>query len=520
MTSQKRGFIKTFEELITDTDSSTKHLKILIVGTEAAPYASAGGFASVLGYLTRALADLGHDVRLFIPKYGHIDEDKYKIQLIHKGLRVPTDDEENKYLICNVKEAGKPVGVPIYFLENQEYYEKRANIYGYSDDSTRWALLSRGVLEFIRTEKWVPDLLHSNDWHTGLVSNYLETTYHKDPILSEVSTLFTIHNINFQGQFDHKNVQELDLDDGRSAVATFFSNRLNNQNFMRRGILYSDVVNTVSKTYAKEVLTSEYGEGLDKLLLEVKGKFFGIVNGLDYDEFNPKTDKLIEKNYDINSIDLRVVNKKALQKEFDLPINPEIPVMGYVGRLDHQKGLDLLLDTLSHVLTEYETQFVMVGSGDSSLTQRFHDLKCAFPKQVGVHSYFNATLPRLIYAGSDITFNPSRFEPCGLTQLEAMRYGAIPIVRSVGGLADTVENFDSVAQSGTGFVFKDFNEFALYGQIARALELYCHKKAWKQLQKNAMKEDYSWKTSAKEYVRLYELAASFNTKYSKDNVSA
>jgi starch synthase len=492
--------------------SSSEKLKILIIGAEAAPYATVGGFSSVLAYLSRELKSLGHDVRLFIPKFGFIDEGEYKSDTCITGLRVPTDDDTNSELICNVKCVEDEYGVITYMLENKEYYEKRANVYGYVDDPTRFALLSRGALEFIKTEEFVPDVIHANDWHTGLLANYLKTYYKKDPVLESIATVFTIHNLKFQGNFDHTNVTELDYDDGKSAVTSFFSPRLNNLNFMRRGILYNDVVNTVSRNYSREILTAEYGEGLDRLLLEVRGKLFGIVNGLDYDEFDPALDNLIEQNFDIDSLEKRAPNKVALQKEFDLPVDEDALLLGFVGRLDYQKGIDLMIKTLRHAFPDYKTQFVQVGGGDGGLTQMLKDLKRDFPDQVGIHPFPNFTLPRLIFAGSDCILYPSRFEPCGIVQMEAMRYGAIPIVREVGGLADTVENFDTLKAEGNGFVFKNFSEYALFGQIVRAVELFKNKELWAKLQRNAMESDFSWGHSAREYEKLYDRAISFKNK--------
>ncbi len=487
-------------------------MKVLMVATEAAPYAAVGGSSSVIGYLSKALDKIGHEVAVFIPKFGFLDEEKYKVSLVYEGLKVPTDDESNPYLVCNVKQAGDSGNVKVYFLENQEYYEKRANVYGYSDDPTRWALLSRGAIEFIKTGIFVPDVIHTNDWHTGIVSNYLKTVYKKDPVISKIASIFTIHNLQFQGTFDHRHVSELDFDDGKSPVANFFADRLNHQNFMRRGILYSDAVNTVSKTYSREILTPQYGEGLDRLLLEVKSKLFGIINGLDYDEFNPETDNLIEQNYSIKTIKDRECNKEALQKEFDLPVKPDVLLLGFVGRLDYMKGVDLLVRTLYPVLKDYDVQFVQVGGGDGNLSAMLQELKNAFPKSVGIHPYPNFTLPRLFFSGCDCVVCPSRFEPCGIVQIEAQRYGSVPIVRKVGGLADTVENFNSLTGDGTGFVFTDFDEFSLFGQIVRAVELYKNKPLWSKLIHNAMKSDFSWQYSAKEYDKLYERAKSFKNK--------
>lgn len=504
---------KATQPLVASAKQSTlkrapKCKKILLVGAECSPYATIGGFASVIGYLSRSLNAIGNDVRVFIPKFGFIDEEKYEIKTVYSGLKVPTGDEFVPEVICNVKSTTQN-GLTVYFLENQEYYEKRANVYGYSDDPTRWALLSRGVLEFIKTKIFVPDVIHTNDWHTGLVSNYIKTVYKKDPLLSKIATVYTIHNLQFQGNFNHKHVSEMDFDDGKSPVASFFSEQLNKQNFMKRGIIYSDAVNTVSRTYSKEILTPEFGEGLDKLLLELKSKLFGIVNGLDYDEFNPATDNLIEKNYNLSTIEDRYENKKALQKEFDLEVTENSLVIGFVGRLDWMKGVDLIINTMYNLLRNYDIQFVQVGGGDGSIVEALQKLKAEFPDRVGIHPYPNFTLPRMLFAGCDCILYPSRFEPCGIVQIEAMRYGSIPIVRKVGGLADTVENFDSLEGTGNGFVFKDFNEFALYGEVVRAQEIFKNKSLWQSLITNAMQSDFSWEFSAREYERLYERASTF-----------
>ncbi|MEA2020340.1 MAG: glycogen/starch synthase [Patescibacteria group bacterium] len=495
-------------------------LRILMVAPECTPYANVGGFSRVLGYLSRELRGLGVDARVFMPKFGQIDEDKYKMEMVLEGLEVPTGVEggERDVLVCNVKKHQAPGGAPVYFLENMEYYEKRANVYGYSDDPVRWALLSRGALEFLRhndgarfpaDRDWLPHVIHCNDWETGHIPNYLRTVYGNDPRLQGIATIFTIHNLQYQGMFDHRNVSELDYDDGRSAIAPFFSDRLPKQNFMRRGIIYSDVVNTVSKTYAKEILTPEYGEGLDRLLLEVRSKLFGVLNGIDYDEFNPKTDKLIEENYDIRSLSKRVENKLALQEEFDLPQDEDIFVTGFVGRLADQKGLDLIFKTFWPFLKNFDAQFVQVGGGDGHCIETLKKMKKDFPDKIGIHPMANFTLPRLIFSGSDVMLFPSKFEPCGITQLEAMRYGSIPIAREVGGLADTVRDFDSKTGKGTGFTFKGYDKWEFFAQVVRAYETFHYSEVWRGLMRQAMQADFSWTASAKGYIDLYQKAIHF-----------
>ena len=487
-------------------------LKILMVLPEVFPYASVGGISRAGAHLAKELVSMGHDVRLIMPKYGMIDEEQYQMELVVEGLKVRTDgEEEARELICNVK-THTIDGVRAYFLENKEYYEQRANVYGYNDDPIRFALLSRGALEFLRHSEWKPDIVHAHDWQTGAVPNYLKTIYSKSRDLAGVATVFTIHNLFYQGMFDHRQVSELDFDDGRSPVASLFSARLKRQNFMKRGIIYADLVNTVSETYAREILTPEYGEGLEKLLLEVRTKLFGVVNGIDYEEFNPADDPLVPVNYDANHLGDRVKNKIALQKEFGLPVDEKKFVVGMVSRLTEQKGIEILLEALPHLLAEIDFQFIVVGGGEGRYIEGFRDLQKQFPKKVGVHLMPNFTLPRLVFSGADALCVPSRFEPAGLSQLEAMRYGCIPIVRRTGGLADTVADFSAAVEEGTGFVFDEYDPWAFYGAVVRGAEAFRYPRVWEKLVKRAMSTDFSWKASAKRYVELYRKAIQFKNR--------
>lgn len=493
-----------------DKQKKVPKLKILMVAAEVAPYASVGGISRVIPQLAKALIAKGHDVRVFMPKFGSIDEEKYSLEMEISNLEVPTGSEENKFLICNVKKHQLPNSPVTYFLENQEYYEKRANVYGYSDDPRRWALLSRGTLEFLKNSDWTPDIIHANDWQTGLISNYLKTAYKKDEKISNIVPVFTIHNLSHQGMFDHRNVSDLDFDDGKSSIPHFFSKRINQLNFLRRGIMYSDIINTVSEKYALEILTPELGEGLDRLLMEVRSKLLGITNGIDTNEYDPSSDQLIPNNYSVDNPEERYLNKIALQKEFGLSQDKNIPIIGYVGRLDSQKGLDLMFEILWPLLTLYESvQFVEVGGGYGNYVEALKKLAKNFPRQVGIHPMPNFTLPRLVFAGADMVLFPSKFEPCGIVQMEAMRYGAVPIVRATGGLADTVDNFDPLTQSGTGFVFKNFSKWEFFAQVVRALEVYNHKATWADLVKRAMSEDFSWHKAAQKYEQLYQKGLKF-----------
>jgi len=489
---------------------SKKHLKVLFIASEAAPYAQAGGLGEVMYSLPKALREIGVDARIFIPKYGSIDsQKKYNLKTIYQHLEVPTGDEKAPYLFCNIKffQPRNEKEAPVYFLENMEYYEKRANIYDYSDDSVRFGLLSRGVLEFLeKNSDWQPDILNCLDWQAGYCVNFLKTKYQGSQKLKNLTVVFSIHNLYHQGTFDHKLVSELDFDDGKSEIPSFFSERFSKINAMKRGVIYSDVVNTVSETYSREILSPEYGEGLNKLLLEVKEKLFGILNGIDYDFWNPKTDKLIYKNYTSSTVHRKEDNKIALQKEFNLPLKKNVPVISMVSRLDEQKGIDLVLEAIHHLLKEVSFQFVLVGGGSERYTKPLLELKEKYPKKIGIFLLPNFTLPHLVFAGADVILCPSRFEPCGVTHLQAMKYGTVPLVRKTGGLADTVENFNPASDSGYGFVFENYNSWCFFKEVVRALENFKHKKVWERLQKRVMELDFSWKESARKYLELYKRA--------------
>lgn len=511
VTTKGGSIINKVEDLLSPrakTKETDQAQKILIVGAEVTPYANEGGISRVLAYLATALGRLGHDVRIFMPKFGSIDAKEYQLEMVYSGLKVPTDNEEKPFLMCNVKKHQIPGRPLVYFLENREYYELRANVYGYYDDEIRWALLSRGVLEFLKCcSDWMPDVIHANDWQTGWVPNYLKTTYSNEPVLENIATLFTMHNLSYQGMFDHRNVSDLDYDDGRSHIVDFFNPRMKKLNFMRRGIIYSDLTNTVSPTYAKEILKPEFGEGLDRLLTEMRSKVNGVLNGIDYYDYNPATDKLVPHNYDLYTLEKRSLNKRALQDEFDLKVDPNIPIIGYVGRLaQHQKGLELLFELLPHLLKIYNVQFVMVGGADGFVIDQVRMVQEEFPNMVGAHLMFEENLPRLVFSGADFITVPSRFEPCGLPQMEGMRYGAVPIVHKTGGLADSVHNFSREIDEGFGFVFEDYDVYSYFATIIRALETFRDKQTFRKLQKRAMQQDNSWEARADSYVRLYEKA--------------
>lgn len=479
-----------------------KPLRVLFVTTEAAPFAKVGGLGEVLRALPEAMRKLGCDARVFLPKYGVIDAKEFHMKLIMERLRVVSKEEDpNGLLVSNVLEhIGKDKSVA-YFLENMECFEKRANIYGYVDDTMRFVLLSRAALEFVKRSKWKPDFIIANDWMAGFVPNLMKTEYKDDPTLKGIGVVFCIHNLRNQGTFDAAFVSEMDADYGRETISPFFSN-MKYLNGMRRGILYADEIVTVSPTYAQEILSPEYGEKLEGVLQERRRNLVGILNGIDDERFDPATDPLIAVHYDAHHVDTRAKNKVVLQRRFGLREEKDMMVIGYNGRLDEQKGLSLIEEIMRPLLDNLSFQFVVLGDGATEYKKFFKKLEEDYPGRVGTCLEYDEELPRVIYAGADAILMPSRFEPAGLVQLEAMRYGAIPIVRKTGGLADTVFDFDPHHGKGTGFVFEKFDPQALMITMVRAHESYRNKREWARLVERAMAQDFSWKNSARKYMAL------------------
>jgi starch synthase len=494
--------------------------KVLFVSAEVAPFSSVGGLSQVAYFLPRALFKKGLDLRIFTPKYGTISEKKFALRTVVENLEVPTGEGPNSpyptKLICNVKtlaetKKSEPI---IYFLENMEYFEKRANVYGYSDDHIRFALMSQGALQFVKTGYFIPEIIHGNDWHSGYLIDYLRQKYANCPKFKKIATIFSIHNL-YQGNFDFKHASEMDFDDGKSQLAPFYSERFFKQNSLKRGIIYADLVNTVSETYAREMQTEEYGNGLHLLFKELRGKLYGVLNGLDYADFNPATDKIIKKNYSLANLSDRRENKIDLQKQFNLKIDPNIPILAFEGRLDEQKGLELIMETIDFLLSELEVQFVILGIGDNKYREFFDDLEKRYPEKVGTHLIRDFVLPRKIFAGADIILLPSKYEPGGIIAMEALRYGCIPVVRATGGLSDIVADFDTQKISGTGFTFKKFTREGFLVAVVRALETYKNKAVWQKIMREGMRQDFSWNKVAEKYANLYQRA----TKFRKESLS-
>ncbi|MDO8516145.1 MAG: glycogen/starch synthase [bacterium] len=486
-----------------------RKLKVLFVASEAAPFAKVGGLGEVMYSLPRALREIGHDARVMIPRYGTVDRDRSGLTMVHEGVAVPTGGETPP-LICNVLKHEEEGVSFTYFLENEEYYEKRANVYGYADDPIRWLLLSRGTLEFLKVSDWVPDIIIANDWQAGFIPNLLHTDYAHDPALDSIATGFVIHNLSHQGMFDHHFVSEMNYDAGQSLVSDMFSPRLLQLNPMRRGIMHADIILTVSPTYAKEILTKEFGEGLNDLLAERRTRLFGVINGIDYDHLDPTTDQYIAAPFTTKTASRRAKNKRALQNHFGLHQNDKSFLIGIVSRMDHQKGFDLIMDIANPLFRETDIQLLVLGSGDNKYRLFFKELSEKYPGRVAGHFEFDPVLPRSIFAGSDAILIPSAFEPSGLTQMEAMRYGCIPIARETGGLADTIIDYDGELDIGDGFLFEAFDSWALFAAIIRARETHRHPDIWHELIVRAMEKDFSWIQSAKEYERHFMEAIEYH----------
>jgi starch synthase len=393
--------------------------------------------------------------------------------------------------------------VPVYFIDSEPYLQ-REKLYGYGDDGERFILFCRAALEAVRRLDWAPDIIHCHDWHTAIITNWMKTLYRDDPFFAHSATVYTIHNLAYQGIFGYRILEVAGVAEEGFLYAEL-PELANVVDLMGRGIHYADVVSTVSPRYAREILTPEFGERLDPVLRERKDRLYGILNGIDTQAFDPAADKTLAANYDAFSLERRPANKRALQELAHLPVSERTPLIAIISRLTDQKGFDLF-DQVAIPLIEQGVQLVVSGTGDQHYHSMFQRLAARYPQQVSIHLTFNVEMSQKMYAGSDMLLMPSRFEPCGLTQMLAMRYGSIPIVHCTGGLADTVQEFDPAHDTGNGFSFPRYDPFHLFAAVMRALEVYQFPQVWQGLMQRAMLADYSWDASAEQYVALYRRA--------------
>lgn len=473
-------------------------MKILFVSAEVDPYAKTGGLADVAGSLPKELSLLGHDIRVVMPKYGTIKEETSYVC----DLPVEMGDRKETCVIKSISMLDKNQrNIPVYFIENYHYFN-REGIYCYSDDAERFILLCKTALEMLPVLDFKPDIIHCNDWHTGPLCLLLKEKYCLLDFYRNIATVYTIHNLEYQGNFgsDVTRYMNIETDYFNSEKAEFYGMF----SFMKCGLIYADIINTVSKQYAQEILTSAYGERMEGVLSKRENDLFGIVNGISYDEFDPARNKELYFNYDSENPGQKKLNKYALQDFLKL-CRSDAPMLGIVTRLTGQKGLELLLGCIDDIIEKKNVQLVVLGLGDAYYHNAFLDLQNKYPQNVSANFVFDAELAKKIYSSCDMFIMPSRFEPCGLGQIISLRYGTIPVVRATGGLAETVIDYDRNPKTGNGFTFSEFSVRECRNAIERVIKLYLeHPKIWSKLVKRALDSDYSWKKPSLAYLELYK----------------
>ena len=482
-------------------------MKAIFITSEAAPFAKTGGLADVSGALPGQLLKAGCDIAVITPYYRQTAQGDFDIIPTGKKISVEIRGTTITGEILSGHLPGSQA--PVYFIRQENYYD-RDGLYGlpegdYRDNCERFVFFARAALETIKTFNWDVDIVHCNDWQSALVPIYLATAQKHDPALARIATLFTVHNLAYQGLFWHYDMDLMGLD--WSLFTPQYLEFYGNVNLLKGAMLFSDMINTVSKRYAKEIQTAEFGCGLEGVLKNRNKDLVGIVNGIDYDVWNPATDALIPANFDINKIDGKTKCKKALQKKCGLPTS-DAPLVGFIGRLAEQKGLDIIAEVIDKIMA-LDLQMVVLGTGEQKYHELLTEMAKKYPKKLSANITFNNTLAHEIEAGCDMFLMPSRYEPCGLNQLYSLKYGTVPIVRATGGLADTVRNCQAAklkVGDATGFAFKAYTGAALLKTLKSALKVYADHRAWKMLMHNSMKQDWSWSRSAHEYLKLYKKA--------------
>ena len=482
-------------------------LRLALAASELTPFAKTGGLADVLLGLGRWLGRPpeqggGPDVRIFVPFYDKIAKSGVEVLALPAAqdleVRFP-----NRTLRFGIQEGRLPQSdVAVYFVDCPELYG-RDGIYTEDDDEAlRFAMLSRAVLETCQRLQWAPDVIHCNDWHTGLLPLYLRTTYAWDQLFAQTRTLMTIHNIGYQGDYGADTLDAIGLGDQRAHVhhGDLQAGRVS---FLKCGVLHADRLSTVSRTYAREIQTDEFGMGMQELLQSRSADLAGIVNGVDYGEWNPADDPKIPHHFGIDDLSGKAKMKAALCERFHLPHDERAPVFGVVSRLTDQKGFELFADAIPVYLQREDMRLCVLGSGESKHEEYFQWLRDTWPDKVGIYRGFQEELAHWIEAGSDVFLMPSRFEPCGLNQMYSLRYGTPPVVRETGGLADTVQPWDPATRTGTGFPFREYSSAALAGTLDWVLRNWRDRDGWLQLMRNGMSQDFSWDRQGPEYVDLY-----------------
>lgn len=485
-------------------------MKVLFVSPEMEPLAKVGGLADVVGALPKELKNLGCDVRVVIPLYRHVKENLKRLNINVKSLKKEIAVSLDWLVFKGKIKEVNLNGVPVYLVENDSFFD-REHIYSmpqgdYTDNDLRFGFLSLGALEIAKALNFKPDIIHCHDWQTALVPISLKGRKHlkDDSFFINSKLVFTIHNISYQGLFAKEVFEKLGLppDLFRPQGLEFYGK----VNLLKGGIIYSDVVTTVSPTYAQEIKTPEYGYGLDGVLRWISqdsNKLVGILNGIDYEAWNPETDKALYVNYGVGDIGSKLKNKSRLQNDLGLSADEGKPLLGMVSRLAEQKGVDLVVDALPQIF-DLGFQVAILGSGDEKYMLMLENAMPRYRGNLSVVFGFKDVVARRIYAGCDMFLMPSRFEPCGLGQMIALKYGNIPVVRATGGLLDTVRDYTNHKENGNGFVFHEFSMVSFFNVLTRALSVYENREEWGKLVSRAMKEDFSWQRSSKEYLELYK----------------
>ena len=469
-------------------------MKVLFISTEAAPFAKSGGLGDVIGSLPKELLQQGIDARVMLPLYRSIKK-KYIDEL--KLITDFTVMLSWRTQYCGIFEMNCD-GITFYFLDNERYFD-RDGYYGYDDDGERFAYFSKAALDAINVMEFDPDILHCSEWQTAMVPVYLKTSYAGKPGYETLKTVFTIHNIEYQGKFDLSILGDLlGMPKSDQGILEYHGA----VNFMKGAVVTCDRLTTVSPSYAEEITETFYGKGLEGIIKENRYKLSGILNGIDTTLYNPAKDSAIAARYSKNSVEKKMINKIALQKEMGLAAEPEVPILAMIGRLEEHKGIRLVIHVFDELMRE-NLQFVLLGTGQKQYEQFFQNQAELYGDKIFVRTEFSNALANRIYAGADLFLMPSVSEPCGLAQMIALRYGTIPIVRETGGLKDTVMPFNPETATGNGITFGTVNADDMLGAVRRAIAFYWDKELWCRLRDQAFRSDFSWKTSSKEYIRIY-----------------
>jgi starch synthase len=476
-------------------------MKIVLASSELSPLAKTGGLADVCSALSSYLHEQGHDIRVLLPFYSTIDT--FELEIVPVGglqnLNLTTGNHEFHYSVDSTTLPG--TSLTVFLLRCPELFQ-RAEMYSGPDEHLRFIVLSRVAIEMCQHLAFAPDIFCCHDWHTSLVPLYLKTLYDWDALFSNSRSVLSIHNIGYQGVFNASVIEDSGLLDHLDMLDKA---DLDNEqvNFLKTGVRYADLLTTVSPTYAREILTEEFGMGLEGLLQQRSDALVGILNGVDYLEWSPESDHLIMHNYSAQKMKGKRANKKELEQELQLESGSDRPIIGMVTRLTWQKGLELVQQVMPELLELRDFSLVVLGSGEADYENYFHWLQNRYPDRVAFYCGFNNQLAHKIEAGSDMFLMPSRYEPCGLNQMYSLRYGTVPIVRATGGLADSVQHYDYQTGQGTGVVFHDFDAGGLSWAINHALDLYQNRKHWKQVVTNGMSQDYSWDQQGRIYEDLF-----------------